>query len=174
MFLSLWLLLGACSAKQDITRLVAPAPKNVCIVKHDAVREGVLKTIQEGFSSRNIHTTVVAGIYEQKHGLWQPRWYNDQVKNCDALCFYVANWTWDVTTYMHFTNIWMTSTDGSKRLAQATYDAGRVYGLNKFIVAKDKIRDLMNQMLTGVSGLSPVSTQPATDASVRLQKLDAE
>ena len=175
--------LAGCSAKQEITRLQT-TPQYVCIVKHEAVREGVLETIESNFASRGIRTTVVAGIYEKKHSMWEPRFYLEQVKQCDALLFYVANWSWDLATYMSFANIWMTSADGSRRTAQATYDASQVLGANKYIKASPKIQDLMNQLL-GSAGpghlVTPIASTPPDSApaeslesnvSSRLRELD--
>ena len=167
---TLMILLGGCAANQEITRLTMPGPQQVCIVRHEAVKEGVLEAIQQGFESHGIPTKVVSGVYEKKHAMWMPRFYIDQVKACDALCFYVANWNWDLASYMYFANIWMATSDG-KRLAQATYDAGRVYGPNKFIIARTKILELMNDMLADFT-TSPTMATPPTESSERLERLE--
>lgn len=140
--------LGGCAAKQEVSNLSAPA-HNVCIVKHDAVKEGVLSALQEEFEANGMSPLVVDGTYEIKQNMWHPTWSPEQVRSCDALCFYVANWHWDLATYMSFANIWMTDTAGSKKIAQATYDATRVPGPNKFINAEAKIKELTAQMLVG-------------------------
>lgn len=129
--------------------MTTPAPQNVCIVKHDAVKPGVLVALQEEFRANGINPMVVSGTYERKHNLWQPSWSPAQVQSCDALCFYVANWSWDLATYMSFANIWMTDIAASTKIAQATYDATRVPGPSKFINAESKIKELTSQMLSG-------------------------
>lgn len=141
--------LGGCSATQDITQLRDPAVNKVCIVKHEAVKEGVLVALEEEFRANGLTPIVVDGIYEKNHNIWEPKWYLEQVKNCDALNFYVANWSWDLATYMSFANIWMTDAAGTTKLAQATYDATRVPGPSKFIDADSKIKELVSQMLKG-------------------------
>jgi outer membrane murein-binding lipoprotein Lpp len=141
--------LGGCAATQEISQISTPAPNIVCIVKHVAVKEGVLVALQEEFQANGMTPTVVDGAYELKHNLWQPTWSPEQVQSCDALCFYVANWSWDLATYMSFANIWMTDAAGSAKIAQATYDATRVPGPSKFINAEAKIKELTSQMLAG-------------------------
>ena len=144
-------ILGGCAAKQQISQLGTPVPDNVCIVKHDAIKEGVLVALQEEFQAHGMTPIIVSGTYELKHNLWQPTWSPEQVQACDALCFYVANWSWDLATYMSFANIWMTDKEGSAKIAQATYDATRVPGFSKFINAEAKIKELTSKMLAGQS-----------------------
>lgn len=167
---------GACTSAQEITRLERPTGR-VCIVKHDAVKEGVLEEIRDGFARRSIATKTVDGTYAKKHGLWQPTWNADQVSDCEALCFYVANWSWDLAAYMYFANIWMTNADGSKRLGEATYDATSNLGPGKFINARSKIGELMDGMLADITSGSPAQGQtlvlPAEpDTAGRLQQLE--
>ncbi|MEX1032354.1 MAG: Sbal_3080 family lipoprotein, partial [Cellvibrionaceae bacterium] len=141
--------LGGCAATQEISQLSAAAPSTICIVKHEAVKPGVLVALTEEFQANDITPVVVDGTYALQHNLWQPQWNPDHVESCGALGFYVANWSWDLATYMSFANIWMTDTAGSTKLAQATYDATRVPGPSKFIDAESKIRELVFQMLNG-------------------------
>lgn len=141
---------GGCSIKQQITRLEDPKPKSVCIVEHAAVRNGVLIALQDGFRNHGIDTQVVPGTYERTGSLWQPKWESEKVTACDALCFYVANWNWDMAMYMYFANIWMTTPDGNRKLAQATYDASLGGARpDKFIKGRDKILELVDQMTAG-------------------------
>ena len=149
-FVSSFLVMCGCSAVQEITPFSGEKPSSVCIVKHDAVKEAVLKTIETEYQANGVSTVVVDGIYELKHGLWQPRWYPDQVQTCDALNFYVANWGWDLAAYMKFANIWVTDLAGSEKIAQGTYDATRVAGPSKFISAEEKIKELVSKMLNPV------------------------
>ncbi len=139
--------LGGCAAKQEISQLNAPAPGNVCIVKHEAVKDGVLTALQEEFEANGILPVVVDGAYERKHNRWQPTWSPEEVQSCDALCFYVAQWSWDLAAYMSYAQIWMTDSAGTNVIAQATYDATRVPGPNKFINAEAKIKEITSQML---------------------------
>ena len=146
------LLLGGCaSAKQQVTRVEGQKPKEVCIVRHDAVRAETLQAIQEGFRKNGINTRTVSGTYEQKGQTWTPRWKAEEVRGCDALGFYVANWRWDLANYMAFANIWMTTPDGKRKIGQATYDAMRVAGTSKFINAREKLLELVDQMVAGAS-----------------------
>lgn len=141
------LILAGCSIKQEITRLESK-PRNVCIVEHKAVREGILEALQDGFQAHGISTRVISGSYMLKHNSWQPTWSIGDTQGCDAVTLYVANWTWDVTIYMYFASIWMVSPDGSRRLAQATYDSSGGSGRpDKFIQARAKILELVDRLI---------------------------
>ena len=165
---------AGCTTRQHITKLESPKPKQVCIVQHQAVRPGVLEAIQEGLSRHGMQNRVVNGAYEQKHAMWHPRFSPEQVSGCDALLFYVANWSWDLALYMRFANIWMTARDGTKRIAQATYDAGGNIGPGKFIVARDKILELVDQMMGGPGIAQPPSSPTTSKVNVqnRLEQLE--
>ncbi len=144
------LLLGGCaSATQQITRIEGQKPKEVCIVRHEAVKGETLEAIQEGFQKNGIKTRAVSGTYEQKDRMWVPKWNPAEVRGCDAIGFYVANWRWDLANYMAFANIWMVTPDGQRKIGQATYDAMRVAGTSKFINARNKLIELVDQMVAG-------------------------
>lgn len=165
-------LLGACATKQQVTRLDGPRPQLVCIVRHEAVKSGVLDAIQDGLNKHGIKTKVVSGVYELKHSMWLPRWTVDQVATCDALLFYVANWGWDLALYMRFANIWMTTPDGKRKLAQATYDASGNIGLGKFVVARDRILELVDLMVASTASPPLVPLSATTDTKARLEQLE--
>lgn len=136
--------LVGCAAQQDITQFTEDKPKLVCVAKHEAVKEDFLKALNEGFKNNNTETKVVRGVYELKHGAYNPRIYNEEVVNCDAIAFYVANWHWDLATYMRFANIWITDASMNKKIAQATYTTGN--GPDKFINARKKVLEMVDQM----------------------------
>lgn len=135
-------LLSGCASKQELSRFSGARPQNVCIAKNSAVKEGVLSAIDEGFRVRGSKIQVVSATYDLKHGLLQPTIVPAEVVNCDAIVFYSANWHWDLAMYMRFANIWITDRSTTKKLAQATYQAGA--GPDKFIDAKKKILELIN------------------------------
>ena len=167
------LLLAGCTTRQHVSRLETPKPQQVCIVQHNAVKAGILEALQEGLTKHGMRYQVVPGIYEIKHAMWQPRWNAEQVKSCDALIFYVANWSWDLAIYMRFANVWMTPIDGSKKLAQATYDAGGNIGPGKFIVAREKILELVDQMVgTAAAARIVVPATNKAGAQARLEQLE--
>ena len=145
-------LLGGCvSATQQITRVEGKKPKEVCVVRHEAVRAETLEAILEGFKKNGIATRTVSGTYELKHNTWNPKWNPAEIRGCDAIGVYVANWRWDLANYMAFANIWMITPDGSRKIGQATYDAMRVAGTSKFINARNKLLELVDQMVAGAS-----------------------
>lgn len=182
-------LVAGCATQQDVARLHEYRPQQVCIVKDDKVFDEVLETIRTGFKEHGIATRVVSGTYEKKYATWHPTYSRSDVAGCDALLFYVANWGWDLAYYMYFANIWMTDGQATKKIAQATYDASHNVGVGKFIVAKDKIRELVDQMLASVPSMTKnaVATAPAAtphstfatptsaqtaDLAAKLQQLD--
>jgi hypothetical protein len=151
------LFLTGCAATQTISEFDEAPPKTVCIAKHEAVKKGVLDALEEGFHAHGSDTRVVRATYEKKHNLWTPRVYPNELGGCDAIAFYVANWTWDVSLYMYFANIWVTDTTMSKKIAQATYQTGG--GLDKWIDAEHKILELVDEMYESVGQQSAGVTQ---------------
>lgn len=105
------------------------------------MKEGILEAVEEGFRKHGARTTVVRAIYEETQNMWYPRIYPNEVYSCDAIAFYVANWTWDISMYMYFANIWVTDTAMNGKIAQATYQTGG--GPDKWINARKKILDIL-------------------------------
>ncbi len=143
------LLLAGCAATQTITEFDGAVPRTICIAKHEAVREGILEALEEGFRQHGARTTVVGAIYEEKHSMWYPTIQPVEVQGCDAIAYYVANWTWDISTYMYFANVWVTDREDMNRIiAQATYQTGG--GPDKWINANEKILELVDEMYESV------------------------
>ncbi len=139
-------ILGGCTTLQTVQKVNRTNFNNVCIVEHTAVREEVLAAIQEVLNSHGTKTQIVAGSYVKNNNMWYPTYQIKDVTSCDAVLFYVANWTWDIVMYMHFANIWVVSPDEKKTsLGGATYNAR--LSLNKFINARQKIMELTTELL---------------------------
>lgn len=138
--------LPACTSLQTVNKLQTQNLQRVCIVEHKAVRPEVLEAIEDVFQTRGIKTQVVRGDYRLSNNQWRPTYQVKDVTGCDAVLFYVANWHWDLATYMNFCNIWVTSAGPNPtRLGNATYDARA--SLNKYINADQKIRELARGLL---------------------------
>jgi hypothetical protein len=173
-----------CASRQDVTRLEDARVQMICIVEHSAVQSGALAAIQDGLTKNGFRHRTLKGNYEYKHAGWYPSFSPPDAVACDAMLFYVANWNWDLAYYMYFANIWMRSADGTRTLAHATYDGSRNVGVGKFIVARDKLIELVDQMLVSVRNTSgqashavgksapAVVPEPRTDAANRLQQLE--
>ena len=140
-------MLSGCTTLQKINKVDASKMSLICIAEHKEVRDTVLEVIQEGLTNHGMKYRVIPASYQKKNNLWLPTVQDDQVVGCDALLFYVANWTWDITMYMHFANIWMSTPDRSKSLGLATYDAR--LSLNKFINARNKLLELIDGLFEG-------------------------
>ena len=152
-----WLLMTGCAAKQTITQFDKAPPKVICIAKHEAVREGFLNALQEGFNGHRAETMVINGTYVEKHNVWNPSINPNELDGCDVIAFYVANWAWDITMYMYFANIWVTDTAMTKKIAQATYQTGG--GPDKWIDAREKVLEMVDEMYEAVEHQEPVSYQ---------------
>lgn len=87
---------------------------------------------------------MIPATYSLKHSTYQPSVNTDDLVECDAIAFYVANWNWDLALYMTYANIWVTDAAMTQKIAQATYQTG--HGLDKFIDAEDKVFELVDQM----------------------------
>jgi hypothetical protein len=158
------LALTGCSITQEISPLTKPVER-VCIVENKAVKEGVLDALNEAFINHKASTRVIPGTYTVKHKMVQPTWQTADASACDALTFYTANWTWDLSMYMVFANVWMTPPDGSVKLAQATYDATGGGGrMDKFIDARVKLLELVNKMYEGTPQLAASARNAETPA----------
>tara|TARA_R110002072_G_scaffold302958_1_gene490385 strand:- start:21505 stop:22158 length:654 start_codon:yes stop_codon:yes gene_type:complete len=163
------LFLSGCAANQNVSEFEQAPPKIVCIAEHEAVKEGVRDALEEGFHAHGADTRVIRAIYEEKHNLWNPRIYPNELGDCDAIAFYVANWAWDISMYMYFANIWITDPTMSKKIAQATYQTGG--GPDKWINARKKILELVDEMYESVEqqpGANQNSTTVAEQNSPNL------
>lgn len=152
-------ILSGCAATQEITHF-SNKPRSICIAKHDAVREGMLTALQEGFSKHGLTTKVIAGTYVKQHNMWNANVSSNEATGCDAIAFYVANWHWDMAMYMRFANIWIQDYPNMTRLAQATYTAGA--GFDKFISANEKVLELVDSMF-GVASVKKINTEVLHD-----------
>jgi hypothetical protein len=171
-------LFSGCSTLQKVNKLEAGKVNLVCIAEHKEVRENVLEVIQEGLTNHGVKFRVIPGSYQIKNNLWIPTVQPDQVAGCDAVLFYVANWNWDITMYMKFANLWMTTPDIKQRLGDASYDARA--SLNKFINARAKILELVDGLFeqyknTGqpnVSKVEPVQNSIAKSPAPEVKKIE--
>ena len=154
--LSLFIVLTGCTTVQRVHKLGEGKVSNICIGEHKEVREDVLKTIEEGLTRHGVKYRVIPAGYKIIDNLWRPTVQNMNLVGCDAVLFYVANWTWDVTMYMHFANIWMLTPDLSTRLGDASYDSRA--SLKKYINAHNKIIELMDDLFAEYTNSSTLTT----------------
>lgn len=138
-------ILNGCAARQEITQLEQAIPKSICIAKHEAVREGVVKALSSSFNRHGMEVSTIPANYVLKHREYAPEVAPKDVNGCEAVAFYTANWAWDLATYMAHANIWITDPGMQKKIAQASYTTGG--GLDKFINAEEKINELVDSML---------------------------
>jgi hypothetical protein len=146
----LLVMLVSCTTLQEVTPYSGPtATATICVVSHAAVKPGVLEAITEELAERGIAHRVIVGRYVKHHNSWQSSLTDGERDGCDAILRYVANWSWDIATYMYFASLWMTDSTDTNSIGRATYDASRNAGLGKFINARSKIRELVGEMVEG-------------------------
>ena len=155
--------LSGCAAKQTISGFQKAPPKNICVARHEAVRENFHEALTEALNNNNSQTKTIRANYVEKHHEWRPTVEDQDLSECDAIAFYVANWTWDITMYMYFANIWITDTDMNEKIAQATYMTGG--GPDKWINAREKVNEMVAGMYSPVKDLAPVQYPQSTEAS---------
>lgn len=148
--IGIFLTLSGCAAKQQITGFQNSPPQNICVARHEAVRKNFHDALVESLERHQADVRTIRANYVEKHQAWNPTVVEENIDNCDAIAFYVANWTWDITMYMHYANIWLTDKEMSQKIAQATYQTGG--GPDKWINAKEKVDELVDQMYQDVSG----------------------
>lgn|GEM_PF-548031 len=167
----LFLPLVSHATKQEITKFSEAVPQTLCIAQNEAVKEGVIDALREGFAAHGSTVRVISATYTEEHAMLHPAVAHEQTEGCDAIVFYVANWGWDLALYMRFTNIWITNRHMNHKLAQATYQAS--WGPSKYIDAKKKILELVGGMVEGVP-VRPLTEReqgtPATQAVSEAQE----
>jgi len=151
-------LLSGC-AHQEISRFHTQ-PTQVCIAKHDAVKGSFLQSLQEGFEANGTKIKIVQAEYiKVKKGEYSPIVDSNDVSDCDAIAFYVANWNWDLGWYMIYADIWITDSQRKAKIAQATFNASS--GLDKYIDADAKVLELVDELY----GKTKVTTETVADAN---------
>lgn len=148
---------SGCTTVQTVNKVEPGKVSLVCIAEHKEVRENVLEVIQEGLTNHGVRYKVIPASYQLKNKLWMPTVQLDQTAGCDAVLFYVANWTWDITMYMHFANVWMATPNMQQRLGDASYDARA--SLNKFINARAKILELVDGLFAQYRNVDHVNAK---------------
>ena len=137
--------LAGCAATQKVSSFGPDEPKTICIAEHEAVlRDNFQGALIDAFNSHGAKTKIIRGIYEEMNNMWFPRIYPEETIGCDAIAFYVANWSWDISMYMSFASIWVTDVQMSRKIAQATYETGGSPG--KYINARNKVFELVDEM----------------------------
>lgn len=134
-----------CSTPKKIIKVDAAKVNLVCIAEHKAVNVGVLESIKEGLTNHGIKHRVIPASYRVSDDQYTPKVQDDQVIGCDAILFYVANWTWNVTTYMQSVIIWMTLPGHSEELGFVAYEAPRGWG--RYANAREKILGLIDELI---------------------------
>ena len=125
-------IVSACSISQTVEQANLPDKAELCIVKNPKVREGFLKEFEASLKRKNIPYRVV------KHSFIP--------HSCTWRATYTATWRWDLALYMSYAEIKIFH---HKKLdGRAVYDSTRgSANLGKFIDAKSKIQDLVNELI---------------------------
>lgn len=132
LFLAISFLITSCSIKQVVEQAEIPQEVELCIIENPAVREGFLEEFKLVLSEKKIPYKIVSE--------------SAVPSDCEWTTTYTGLWTWDMALYMSYAEIKVFhngSLDG-----QAIYDS-TMGGANmgKFIDAKTKIRELVNELM---------------------------
>jgi len=99
--------------------------------------ENATKKVRQGFTD-----TYRAALQEKGFTVKQlPPASNPS--DCHLSTQYIAQWKWNLTIYMSYVEIKVYE-DG-RMIGKALYDA-RIAGLDKYINAEDKIREMVNEL----------------------------
>lgn len=125
-------LMSACTITQNIEPAEISKGSELCIIENSDVRAGFLKEFRSVLSSKGINHKVVG-----EHSI---------PKDCQWTVTYLARWSWDLALYMSYAEI---KVFHNGRLdGEAKYDSTRGgANMGKFIDAKSKIRELVNQLM---------------------------
>jgi hypothetical protein len=126
--------LSGCAIHQTVKPLDRFESRSVCIVENADVRPGFLEAYKGALAERGYKVkTLVPG---------------SSLIECPITSTYTANWHWDLAMYMSFADI--TVYNNGKPAGKATYDSTHGGGnMSKFIDAKKKITELVNQLYPG-------------------------
>ncbi len=125
-------ILSACSIKQVVEKAEIPKEALLCVIENKDVREGFLKEFKHVLNSKSIPYKVINE--------------SSIPAECEWTATYVANWTWDLALYMSYAEIKVFQNGNLD--GKAIYDSTKGGGnMSKFIDAKSKIRELMNELL---------------------------
>ncbi|KXU36297.1 hypothetical protein AXE65_05265 [Ventosimonas gracilis] len=122
---------GCVSQTIDPVKINPTSPPEICMI------ENATKKVRQGFTD-----TYRAALQEKGFTVKQlPPASNPS--DCHLSTQYIAQWKWNLTIYMSYVEIKVYE-DG-RMIGKALYDA-RIAGLDKYINAEDKIREMVNEL----------------------------
>jgi hypothetical protein len=132
--ISLAFVLSGCAIHQTVKPVEHFSGKEVCIIENPSVRAGFLESYKralsvKGYLARQLPPSAL-------------------ITECDITSTYNAIWRWDLALYMTYAEIKVYSR--GKTIGEAKYDSQRGgANMGKFIDAKKKIDELVNQLFPG-------------------------
>lgn len=132
--------LSGCVAPQAIHQTVKPVEglqtNDICIIENPDVRPGFLEAYLKAMRAKGYRITQM------------PK--DTPLNGCKVISTYLANWKWDMATYMAFAHI-RVYRDGYQ-VAEVKYDSSQG-GLmpKKFIEADKKITEMVEQLFPGAA-----------------------
>jgi hypothetical protein len=120
--------LSACSIKETVKPVgrETVSTAEVCIIENPAVRQGYLPQFQQALREQGYKVKTLGA--------------DASTRDCPTVCTYTARWSWDLTTYMSYSQI-LVFRNGEKA-GEAVYDSRHGGGrLDKFIHADEKIHE---------------------------------
>ncbi|MBE0474613.1 MAG: hypothetical protein IBX54_10565 [Rhodoferax sp.] len=125
---------SGCAIHQRVDPVAQLDDRAVCLVKNPAVRETFGAELSKALRRKDLTVREVAAPADEK--------------SCPVVVTFTANWRWDLAMYMSYAEI--NVLNNGKPTGKAVYDATRGGGnMSKFIQAKAKINELVDQLFPG-------------------------
>ncbi len=126
-------LLQGCTISQNVKGVADKNIKQIKIIVNPAVRSQYLDAIQTSVENQGVTVEVIPAT--------------SLPKDSPYAMTYTANWAWDITMYLVYTEI--NVYENGQEIGKAVYDARRGGGnMGKFINAEKKVNELVTALFT--------------------------
>jgi hypothetical protein len=130
-------ILSGCTIHQQVNPVNGKNIKSVSIIENTKVRGSYLTALETSIRKHGVEPSVVPS--------------GTPTKDYPYVITYTANWAWDLTMYMIYTQI--TVYENGTEIGSAVYDAaGGGANSKKFINAEEKVDELVTALFEGPAG----------------------
>lgn len=124
-------LLAGCAIHQTVKPVAKIDTREICLVERPEVRATFAEELRGALAAKGFEVRMLPP--------------SSSTRSCPLTATYTANWRWDLALYMAYAEVRVFA-DG-RPAGEAIYDSTRGGGnLGKFIDAKQKVRELVNQL----------------------------
>jgi len=127
-------ILQGCTIHQQVTSVSGKNIKSAAIIKNEKVRDSYLAALEGALRTHGIDPVIAPA--------------GSSCRDYPYAITYTANWAWDLTMYMVYTQI--SVYENGNEIGSAVYDAGGGNATTrKFINAEEKINELVAELIDG-------------------------